>query len=306
MLSSFERQYEQIHSDVDVQWLDMGSQDAYDRIRTERENPQADLWWGAPATTFVKAEAESLLEKYVPTWDAAMKPEYKSQHGYWHGTFLTPEVILYNNRVLSDQEAPKDWDDLLDPKWKDKVIIRYPLASGTMRIIYAALIQREERKAGSVEAGFNWLRKLDANTKGYVADPTQLYLKIAREEGMVTLWNLPDVILQSRLNGYPFGYRIPTSGTPLIVDCIAIVKGTRNRSEAERFYEFVTSEQALIRQAEEFGRIPARSDISTANLPDWIAKLELKAMDLDWQELQLNEKNWMKRWDEEVRGKGRQ
>jgi iron(III) transport system substrate-binding protein len=306
MLMVFEQQYERAHPDVDVQWLDMGSQDVYDRIRTERENPQADVWWGAPATTFAKAEAESLLEKYTPGWGAGLKSEFKSPEGYWYGTFLTPEVIMYNNRVLRPQDAPRDWEDLLDARWKDKIIIRYPLASGTMRIIYAALIQRERKRAGSVEAGFAWLRKLDANTKGYAADPTQLYLKIAREEGLVTLWNLPDVILQTRANGYPFGYAIPAGGTPLIVDCIAIVKGTRHRSEAERFYEFVTSQEALIHQARDFGRIPARNDIPTSGLPDWIAALDVKAMDVDWQDLLVNEKTWMKRWDEEVKGKGKQ
>jgi iron(III) transport system substrate-binding protein len=305
MLIEFEKEYEQAHPDVDVQWLDMGSQDVYDRIRTERENPQADIWWGAPATTFAKAEAEGLLEKYTPTWGRKVKAEFKSQDGYWFGTFLTPEVIMYNNRILTEQNAPKDWDELLDAKWKDKIIIRYPLASGTMRIIYAALMQREARKAGSVDAGLDWLRRLDANTKGYAADPTQLYLKIAREEGLVTLWNLPDVLLQVKVNGYPFGYVVPTSGTPLIVDCIAIVKGTSHRAEAERFFEFVTSKEALIKQASEFGRIPARHDIPQSDLPQWIAKLDMKPMDVDWQSLQANEKEWMKRWDEEVKGKGR-
>ena len=305
MLIEFEKEYGQLHPQVDVQWLDMGSQDVYDRIRTERENPQADIWWGAPATTFAKAEAEGLLEKYIPTWDEAVKAEFKSENDYWYGTFLTPEVIMYNNRVLTEQDAPTDWDELLDAKWKGKIIIRYPLASGTMRIIYAALIQREAKKAGIVDAGFDWLRRLDANTKGYAADPTQLYLKIAREEGLVTLWNLPDVLLQVKVNGYPFGYVVPKSGTPLIVDCIAIVKGTSRRSEAERFFEFVTSKEALIKQAQDFGRIPARHDIPQTDLPEWIAKLDLKPMDVDWQSLQANEKEWMKRWDEEVKGKGR-
>ncbi|MBM2840831.1 MAG: hypothetical protein HW412_1359, partial [Bacteroidetes bacterium] len=32
---------------------------------------------------------------------------------------------------------------------------------------------------------------------------------------------------------------------------------------------------------------------------------DLKPMDVDWQSLQANEKDWMKRWDEEVKGKGR-
>ena len=304
MLTAFEQEYEHLHPDVDVQWLDMGSQDAYDRIRTERENPQADIWWGAPSTTFAKAEKDSLLEKYIPTWDGAVKPEMKSQFGFWYGTFLTPEVIMYNNHVLGDSTAPHDWDDLLDKKWKDKIIIRYPIASGTMRIIFSAMIEREAKKSGNMDAGFDWLLRLDANTKDYAADPTQMYLKIAREEGLVTLWDLPDVMLQTRVNGYPFGYVVPASGTPLIVDCIAIVRGTKHRDEAERFYEFVTSKQSLIQQAKEFGRIPARDDIPLSDLPSWIAGLNLKPMDVDWEQLQANEKQWIKRWDEDVKGKG--
>ena len=304
MLSAFEKQFEATHPDVDVQWLDMGSQDAYDRIRTERHNPQADIWWGAPLTTFAKAEAESLLERYIPSWDRAIAFESKSDHGFWYGTFSTPEVIMYNNRLVTETEAPKDWDELLNPKWQNKIIVRYPLASGTMRIIFSALIQREAARSGNADAGFEWLRRLDANTKTYAADPTQLYLKIAREEGLVTLWNLPDVVIQSQLNGYPFGYVIPKSGTPMITDCIAIVRGTQHKKEAEAFYEFVTSKDAMLQQAKEYYRIPSRTDLAKQDLPEWIRSLDIVPMKINWQELEANEKLWMKRWDEEVKGKG--
>jgi iron(III) transport system substrate-binding protein len=305
MLAEFERLFEERHPDVDVRWLDMGSQDAYDRIRTERQNPQADIWWGAPSSVFENAAREGLLDRYIPSWDSAMPPAFKSREGLWFGTFITPEVIMYNNRVLTPEEAPQDWDDILDPQWRGKVIIRYPLASGTMRVIFSALIQREFERTGDPEAGFEWLRTLDANTKTYAADPTQLYLRIAREEGLVSLWNLPDVIIQVGQNNYPFGYIIPESGTPLIADCIAIVKGTKNRAAAEAFYEFVTSYESLVLQAREFHRIPARKDIATADLPDWITSLSIRPMEVDWQRVEANEKEWMKRWDEEVKGRGR-
>lgn len=305
MLAEFERQYEEVHPDVDVQWLDMGSQDAYDRIRTERENPQADVWWGSPSTIFAKAEAESLLERFVPSWSGAVAPDQKSSRDMWYATFITPEVIMYNTHALTTEQSPKDWDDLLDARWKDKIIIRDPFGSGGMRVIFGAIIQREARLHGSVDAGFEWLLRLDANTKTYVPDPTQLYLKIAREEGLVTLWNLPDVILQSRKNGYPFGYVIPRSGTPLIVDCIAIIKGSRHRTEAERFYEFVTSRKALVQQAQEFGRLPARTDVPASLLPEWMTALNLNPMEVDWQGMLAHEKEWMKRWGEQVKGRGR-
>jgi len=305
MLSEFEKAYEEGRPEVDIQWLDMGSQDALDRIRTERNNPQADLWWGAPSLMFSRAEQEGLLERYLPTWDSAIGLDQKSPGGFWYGTFITPEVIMYNNRILSDKDIPRDWDDLLEEKWRDKIIFRYPLASGTMRIIFAALIQRAALESGNIEDGFAWLRALDANTKSYTADPTQLYLKIAREEGVLTLWNLPDVILQRDRNQYPFGFKIPESGTPLIIDGIALVKGGAQREEATRFYEFVTSRESMLRQAKEFYRIPSRNDIPANELPSWISSLALKPMPVDWHSLAESEQDWMRRWDQTVKGKGR-
>jgi iron(III) transport system substrate-binding protein len=304
MLTAFEDAYEASHPNTDVQWLDMGSQDAYDRIRTERMNPQADVWWGGPSTMFARAEAESLLESYYPSWERSVSPEWRSPAGFWFGTLITPEVIMYNNRVVRAEEAPRDWDDLLDARWEGKVIIRYPLASGTMRTIFSALILRERERTGDIEAGFTWLRHLDANTRTYTADPVQLYLKIAREEGLVSIWNLPDVVVQVRLNKYPFGYVIPHSGTPLITDCIALVRGTQRREEAVRFYEFVSSKDALLRQAREFYRIPARNDIPREELPEWISTTELVPMKINWDTLAVHEREWMMRWDTEVKGRG--
>ena len=304
MLEEFESAYEKVHPDQDVQWMDMGSQDVYDRVRTERSNPQADLWWGGPSILFARAERESLLAPYAPGWAEAVPSSERSAHQFWHGTFLTPEVIMYNSRVLADSAAPSDWDDLLDPRWRGKIIIRYPLASGTMRVIFCALILRERQRSGSVEDGFRWLARLDANTRTYAADPTQLYLKIAREEGLITLWNLPDVIIQVRKNAYPFAYKLPRSGTPLITDGIAIIRDCRHPDQARAFYEFVTTRESLIRQAEAYGRIPARTDIPKQNLPAWISALDIVPMAVDWDSVAAHEREWMGTWDQRVKGSG--
>jgi iron(III) transport system substrate-binding protein len=305
MLAAFEERYEAVHPDQDIQWLDMGSQDAYDRIRTEQGNPQADVWWGGPMLLFDRAEKEGLLEAYRPSWDSAVPPDEKSEKEFWYGTALLPEVIMYNSRIVDSASAPRDWDALLLPQWKDRVIIRLPMASGTMRMIFASIMEREFRRTGNVEAGLRWLRALDANTKSYAADPTQLYLKIAREEGSVTIWDLPDVVIQSREHGYPFAYVIPASGTPVITDGIALVKGARHPEAGKVFYEFVTSKENMIIQAERFSRIPARKDISPSLLPGWISQLKITSMGLDWRVISSKEPEWMRLWDEQVKGRGR-
>jgi len=304
LLSTFEREFEAVHPDVDVRWLDMGAQDVYERVATERNNPQADIWWGGPMTSFERAAEESLLAAYRPTWAAEVPPEAKSEEDFWFGTFYTPEVIMYNRTMLSDSGAPSDWDDLLDPKWRGKIILRSPLASGTMRTIFCAIIQREAQRSGDSSAGFVWLQKLDRNTKTYVADPTQLYLRIAREEAPLSVWDMPDVEFQIHRNNDPFAYRIPTSGTPVLVEGIAIIRGAQHPVAAREFYEFVTSKASILEAARQFYRVPVRSDIPRDSLPDWIRAHPWKPMSVDWRVLARHEQQWMQYWDDHVKGTG--
>lgn len=300
MLSEYELLFEAEHPDINVQWIDMGGQDAYDRIRTEKNNPVASLWWGGDSPTFSRAANEELLVAYTPSWADGIPVGSGDASARWFATYLTPEVLLYNSRTVPDAEKPLDWDDLLDPKWHDRIIVRYPLASSTMRTIWGALIMRQE----SVEKGYEWLARLDLNTKTYAADPTQLYLKIAREEGAVSLWNMPDTYIQSKTNGYPFAFSLPTSGTPVLNDGIALVANGPATEAAKLFYEFVTTSDALVHQANVYYRIPARTDLDVAALPEWMREADLKAMDIDWARLTEEGPAWMQFWDENIKGRG--
>ena len=157
LLQHYEQAFERTDSTVDVQWVDMGSQEVLDRLRAEAANPQADVWFGAPAEIFERAAKEGLLAAHRPTWASAVPDDARDPNDLWYGTYLTPEVIAYNSEAVTDAEAPKDWDEVLDPKWRGKIIIRDPIASGTMRAIFGAIIARELARTGSTRAGYDWL-----------------------------------------------------------------------------------------------------------------------------------------------------
>jgi iron(III) transport system substrate-binding protein len=307
LLEYYEQQFEQANPTIDVQWVDMGSQEVLDRLRAESANPQADLWFGAPAEMFERAARESLLAPYRPTWADAVPDEARDPQDRWYGTYLTPEVIAYNTEAVSAAEAPTDWDDVLDPKWKGKVLIRDPIASGSMRAIFGAQIARSIRETGSPEAGYAWLRRLDANTKEYTLNPTILYQKLGRQEGVISLYNMPDIATLKQRFNIPVTYVIPKSGTPVLVDAIAVVRGSKQADAAQRYYEFVTTPHALIVAADKFLRIPARTDIPSDSLPGWIrdAREEITPMPLDRQLLAEHLDEWMKYWDANIRNRSR-
>lgn len=307
LLSAFEARYEELRPDVDVQWLDMGSQSILDRVRSERANPQADVWWGAPSPLFETAAMEGLLEQFAPTWAAALPEHARDPNGMWHGTYITPEVIAYNSEVVKGADIPRDWDDVLDPKWKGKVLIRDPLESGTMRTIFGMIIYRGIRSGGDTAPGFAWLRRLDAQTKEYVLNPTLLYQKLARQEGTITLWDMPDIEELKSRTDLPIDYVLPVSGTPLPVDAIAVPKGSRHAQRAKEFVEYIGSDAAIVVAARQFLRLPARTDIPADSLPERLrtAMQQIVPEPMDWALVQQRTPEWMRHWDEHVRGRGR-
>jgi iron(III) transport system substrate-binding protein len=296
--------YKAQHPDTEVQFLDMGSRQILERVRAERNRPQADLWWGAAHTTFQTAAEENLLAPYRPTWAASIPSASRDSQDRWYGTYQTPEVIVYNSDAVKAEEAPKDWDDVLDPKWRDKILIRNPNPSDSMRAIFGAMIWRFYKDSGSPEKGYDWLRRLDANVHEYTADGTLLMQKLVRREGLISLWNLPDVWIYKEQKGFPVGYVFPAGGTPVITDGIAVVRGGPNEEEARRFYEFVTTPESLVLAAKKYYRIPVRNDLDRAQLPAWMNE-PVNVMPVDWELLRKQSGDWLRFWDTEIRGRSK-
>jgi iron(III) transport system substrate-binding protein len=158
MLAAFEKQFEAANPGVDVQTVDMGSQEVYDRVRSEAANPQADVWFGGPSTIFARGAADGLLAPYRPKWADAIPPESRNPQDLYFASYRTAPVLVYNNQAVKPEEAPQDWEDLLDPRWKGKILIRDPLASGTMLTLFGMILARSVAETGSPERGFEWQR----------------------------------------------------------------------------------------------------------------------------------------------------
>jgi len=304
LLSLVEKTYESRHPDVDVRWLDMGSQEVYDRVRSEKANPQADVWFGGPNTIFAQGAADGLLAAFRPSWSAAIPPESRHPGDLYFGVYRTPAVLVYNSAVIPQAEAPRDWDGILDPRWKGKVLIRDPLASGTMRAIFGMILSRSIQETGSLDRGLDWLRRLDAQTREYVVNPTLLLEKLARREGLLTVWDLPDVLLEQK-RGLPLTYVFPPSGTPVIDDSVGLVRGCRHPRQARELIEWLGSVEAQRLAAGRAFRLPARGDLPDADLPDWVRLVErtLVPARMDWGLIQREGPRWMALWDRSVRGR---
>lgn len=305
LLALMEKEFETRNPDIDVRWLDMGSQDVYDRIRSEAANPQADVWFGGPQTIFARGAHEGLLAPYRPQWADAIPAESRNPENLYFGSYRTAPVLVYNSAAVKPEEAPRDWNDLLDRKWTGKILMRDPLASGTMRTVFGMVLARSMAETGSADRGFAWLSRLDVQTKEYLQQPALMIEKLNRQEGLITIWELTDLLWQ-RQRGSPLAFRFPASGTPVIDDSIGLVKGAPHPEEAKKFIDFVGSTEGQELAARQAYRLPARTDMPPQQLPDWAQEVlrDMKPANVRWDLIEQHGQEWMATWDRTVRAKG--
>jgi len=305
LLAALEKRYEALHPEIDVRWLDMGSQEVFDRVRSERANPQADVWFGGPDAIFGHGAREGLLAPYAPEWAGALAPESRGAGDLYFGCYRTLPVLVYNSAAVTDADAPRDWEDLLAPHWTGKVILRDPMASGTMRTMFAMVLAGSIARTGQPAEGYAWLRRLDAQTKEYASNPALLFQKILRREGLVTVWELSHILLQQQ-RGVPLAFHLASSGTPVINDAVALVKGAPHAAAAQAYIDWVGGREAQEIAARQAFKLPGRTDLDPTTLPDWAQRVlaELKPIALDWALVEREQPGWMAEWDRSVRGRG--
>lgn len=295
--------FEAAHPGWTVEFQDMGGATILAKVAAEKALPRADVWWGGAPSDFNQAEAQGLLAVYAPEWVKALPAEAKSANGAWAATFRSPLLIMYNSKKLKKEDAPTDWEFLTNNKWKGRIVIRDVKPSTTMKTAWGALILRANALEKKEDAGFDFLKMLDANTGAYAADPQALNELLASEKTnyALTIWTLADApLLKDR--GYPFEFIFPPE-VPVVLDSIALIKGGPNPEGAKLFHDFVNSPEQLLLMAKERHRIPMREDLPKEQLPAWMKELKVTPMKIDWAAFAKNIDAWIARWDTEIKGK---
>lgn len=126
MVEAFEQKY----PGVKVQYSRATSSDTALKIRNEARarRVQADLFDGSN-TVFLLEDA-NLVAEYQPKAAASWPAQLRDPKGHWTALNLFYWTSAYNTNQVKAEDAPKTYQDLLDPKWKGKIAWTYDLTPG--------------------------------------------------------------------------------------------------------------------------------------------------------------------------------
>lgn len=280
---------------VNVEFINLKGELA-DRVRSEKDNPKADIMFGGDTSTYMQLKEEGLYEKTEPIWKDELDKSFKDPEGYWYGTIKTPVMMFYNTDLLSADKAPKDWSDLTKEEYKDLIVTRDSLSS-SMRSTVSNLINYYTNTKSEDEA-WKYLEDLNKNIKNYYNSGSVMYSAIGKGEAAISVAVLSDIIDNKEKNNMPLEIVDAQSGSVIITDCVAALKNAPNPNAAAKFVEFVGSSKVQAMIANDFNRIPTL-DSALENSPKWMSK-EYKAMDVDWSVIGKNQSNWIEKWETDI------
>ena len=241
-LAPFKSAIEAAVPGVEVAWVRDSTGVITARFLAEKDNPRADVIVGLAATSIIVFEKEGLLETYKPAGADALKPHFRdSAEPYtWTGMDGYLGVICYNTVEAGKVGAtpPKSWKDLLDAKYKDKLVMPHPASSGTGYLMVGAWLQMMGE-----DAGWKFMDALHQNVAVYTHSGSAPCVQAARGERVAGI-ALDMRGASEKTKGAPLEVIIPSEGTGWEMEASAVVKGTKNLDLAKKVLDWVASKGA--------------------------------------------------------------
>lgn len=229
------------------------------RMEAEAARPQADIFWSSSANTL--GAFRPLFESYRSPEAATIPSALAEPSNLWTASNLHVVTLMVNRNHLAGNPEPRVWSDLLDPRWRRRMIIADPANSSTAYTILWGVRQMH---------GAEGLRRLAANVVVTSAAATVLRA-VAQGEYAIGL--------TFEANAYAYvagGQReiklvYPEDGTFTTPEFLVLAKNAPNGAVARAAFDHIISRDVQIALLENAFRRPTRSDIDVsrhAELPN--------------------------------------
>jgi iron(III) transport system substrate-binding protein len=265
---------------IKTNFIRRSSGEILEKIRKEKENMKASVWYGGTADTFISAYEEGLIEPYKSPNSYMIPNEYKDENGIWTGIYIGYLGFIANERWLKENniDMPNCWEDLLKPEFEGNIVLPNPSSSGTAYTIVATIVQLMGE-----EKGLEFLNKLDKQVVQYTKSGLTPGIVVGLGEAGIGVTFLNNVIRYEKEGYKNIEMVAPKDGTGYEIGAVAILKDAPNMNEAKKFVDW-----SLTKRAQELGKSVGSYQVLTnykaasPKEPEFIKDINLIKYDFKW------------------------
>jgi ABC-type Fe3+ transport system substrate-binding protein len=227
------------------------------KVQEEARNgmPTWDVLLGGGGLLQPLLDANLVVSYHSPQRQAVSDALNDSQ-GYWSGYYINPYVLGYSTTLVKEEETPKSYNELLEPRWKGNRIAIDRTAHGLLRGLTAAW---GEDKAVA------YLKRLAEQ------QPVMARASITAVDSLHT-GNVAMVIARAPvIQGYKKKLQSPIDWVSLDpvaaqIDAVMLSAQARSPNAARLFIDFVLSKEGQSTLAS-IQQIPVRRDMEPRSKP---------------------------------------
>lgn len=290
----FEEKYPQIK----LEFVALAGAPRVERLKVEQRMRQyiADTSDGSIALqTSVKNEGLLVPAGELPSLKEAVwysSPQIDSE-GYFISLFPTYMTFWFNTTQLKSGEEPKSLKDLLDPKWKGKIIQVEPATSSMSPFMYTGYT-----KYG--KADDDYFRQLGSQWRFVTGSTRDAGMALARGETPLA-WGSTNSNNPLILNGAPIKPFVLQEGALLIpATAFSIVKNAPHPNASRVFINWLMSKEGQTAVMSNQGMKSLRKDVPDMSPPasqiDWKVPIALTKDDIDYVDQVFSSRKLVDMW----------
>ncbi|MBQ4434846.1 MAG: ABC transporter substrate-binding protein [Clostridia bacterium] len=236
-LQAIEQAFEAKYPGVDMEYYYAGGGKLVTKMTTEAQDGgqiASDLVWLGDPSDYEVFKKNGWLEPYVSPETDHIAKEYMDPEGYYTaGRLVTMGIAWFIG--VDEADAPKTWNDLLDPKWQGQIIMTDPAQASTTKYWMAAMMQSEKY-------GPEFFKKLRENGVELESGTTATHNRVADASYQVGIC-LDYVSANLIAEGSPMAFHYTTEDVITMTSPVAIIKGCANPDNAKLLMDFILSKE---------------------------------------------------------------